>query len=360
VESCSLEQGEQHELAWPLSAHHLGTAKQRHMMFPTRVQYAKNNLLLCFDAFGTLFRPNTPIPSAYAQAAIKHGVKLDVKDPAEAVAKEFKLAFKEASKQSPNYGKAVGLGAEKWWARVSNSAIYLRSLSKHNNALQVINNTFRRWLKPGEDVPQALVDDLLQRYSTKEGYDIYPDVIPFFRKLQSRPSSKAEKSWPWERTIVGIITNSDDRVPGILSSFGLKIGPRRVDTPDQRKAEAALEDDISFVVLSYDVGVSKPDSAIFDAAINSLKETLGGRGDELRVEDFEKVYVGDEMQNDYFGAQNAGWQALFLDRTNTLEKTFEEQGKRIITTTVRQPGWDGPSEIRAINGLEALEGWRPS
>lgn len=360
MESCSLEQGEQHELAWPLSAHHLGTAKQRHMMFPTRVQYAKNNLLLCFDAFGTLFRPNTPIPSAYAQAAIKHGVKLDVKDPAEAVAKEFKLAFKEASKQSPNYGKAVGLGAEKWWARVSNSAIYLRSLSKHNNALQVINNTFRRWLKPGEDVPQALVDDLLQRYSTKEGYDIYPDVIPFFRKLQSRPSSKAEKSWPWERTIVGIITNSDDRVPGILSSFGLKIGPRRVDTPDQRKAEAALEDDISFVVLSYDVGVSKPDSAIFDAAINSLKETLGGRGDELRVEDFEKVYVGDEMQNDYFGAQNAGWQALFLDRTNTLEKTFEEQGKRIITTTVRQPGWDGPSEIRAINGLEALEGWRPS
>lgn len=354
---------EQHELARPLSAYHLGIAKQRHTMFPTRVQCAKKNLLLCFDAFGTLFRPNTPIPSAYAQAAIKHGVKLDVKDPAEAVAKEFKLAFKEASKQSPNYGKAVGLGAEKWWAHVSNSAIYLRSpwpLSNYTNAMQVINNTFRRWLKPGEDVPQALVDDLLQRYSTKEGYDIYPDVIPFFRKLQSKPSSETERPWPWERTIVGVITNSDDRVPGILSSFGLKVGPRRVDTPDQRTAEAALEDDISFVVLSYDVGVSKPDRAMFDAAVDSLKETLSGRGDELRAEDFEKVYVGDEMQNDYLGAQTAGWQALFLDRTNTFEEVFEEQGKSIITTTVRQPGWDGLSDIRAINGLEALEGWRPS
>ena len=329
-------------------------------MFPTRVQCAKKNLLLCFDAFGTLFRPNTPIPSAYAQAAIKHGVKLHVKNPAEAVAKEFKLAFKEASKQSPNYGKAVGLGAEKWWAQVSNSAIYGRTLSNYTNAMQVINNTFRRWLKPGEDVPQALVDDLLQRYSTKEGYDIYPDVVPFFRKLRTKQSSGAEKSWPWEKTIVGVITNSDDRVPGILSSFGLKVGPRRVDTPDQRTAEAALEDDISFVVLSYDVGVGKPDPAMFDAAVDSLKETLHERGDELRAEDFEKVYVGDEMQNDYYGAQTAGWQALFLDRTNTFEKTFEEQGKSIITTTVRQPGWDEPSEIRAINGLEALEGWRPS
>jgi ribonucleotide monophosphatase NagD (HAD superfamily) len=99
---------------------------------------------------------------------------------------------------------------------------------------------------------------------------------------------------------------------------------------------------------------------MFDAAVDSLKEILDGCGDELRAEDFEKVYVGDEMQNDYYGAQTAGWQALLLDRTNTFEKIFEEQGKSIIKTTVAQSGWEGPSEIRAINGLEALEGWRPS
>lgn len=88
-------------------------------MLPTRVPCAdKRNLLLCFDAFGTLFQPNTPIPRAYAQTAIKHGVKCDTNDPEADVGKEFKRAFKEASKQNPNYGKAAGLGAEKWWRNV--------------------------------------------------------------------------------------------------------------------------------------------------------------------------------------------------------------------------------------------------
>jgi hypothetical protein len=30
-----------------------------------------------------------------------------------------RLAFKNESKQNPNYGKATGLGAEKWWGNVS-------------------------------------------------------------------------------------------------------------------------------------------------------------------------------------------------------------------------------------------------
>lgn len=29
------------------------------------------------------------------------------------------VAFKHESKQNPNYGKATGLGAEKWWGNVS-------------------------------------------------------------------------------------------------------------------------------------------------------------------------------------------------------------------------------------------------
>jgi hypothetical protein len=87
-------------------------------MFPTRAQLGKKNLLLCFDAFGTLFQPNIPIPRAYAQAAIRHGIKCDTKNPEADVGREFKRAFKEGSKRSPNYGKATGLGAEKWWRNV--------------------------------------------------------------------------------------------------------------------------------------------------------------------------------------------------------------------------------------------------
>ncbi|KAH6616607.1 haloacid dehalogenase [Boeremia exigua] len=305
-------------------------------MFPTRAQYAKKNLLLCFDAFGTLFQPNTPIPRAYAQAAIKHGVKCNTKDPVSDVGREFKRAFKDASRRNPNYGKATGLGPEKWWRNV-------------------IQGTFQPWLEPGQDVPQSLVDELLRRYSTKVGYDIFPDVVPFFQMLKQKSSSDAVKSWPWEKTVVGIITNSDDRVPGILNSFGLKIGPRRVGTPDQRSVDAIAEDDISFVVLSYDVGVEKPDRGMFDAAVDSMKDTLSGRDDGLQIEDFEKLYVGDSLNDDYNGARGAGWNALMLDRNSNHEDAFAVEGKDLIYAKVKVG--DSYAKVHMVRNLEALKDW---
>ena len=79
----------------------------------------KKNLLLCFDAFGTLFTPGVPIPVAYARAAARHGINCGDTKHAKAVGASFKQAFKEESKRNPNYGKAAGLGAEKWWGNVS-------------------------------------------------------------------------------------------------------------------------------------------------------------------------------------------------------------------------------------------------
>ncbi|KAJ4985645.1 hypothetical protein SVAN01_08820 [Stagonosporopsis vannaccii] len=311
-------------------------------MLPTRAQCAKRNLLLCFDAFGTLFQPNVPIPTAYAQAAIKHGVKCETRHPSSDVGREFKRAFKMASERSPNYGKATGLGAERWWSNV-------------------IHSTFQRWLEPGQEVPQSLVDELLRRYSTDEGYDVFPDVVPFFEMLKQKPPFANVNAWPWDKTVVGIITNSDDRVPGILESFGLKVGPRRVGTPDQRSAEAALEDDISFVVLSYDVGVEKPNRAMFDAAVESLKETLNGRNDGLQTNDFEKLYVGDSLHQDFLGAKHAGWNSVMLDRNGDHKDAFEKKGKRIITTTLaRGKESNFFAKVRMIQNLEALNDWYPS
>ena len=219
---------------------------------------------------------------------------------------------------------------------------------------------FQSWRQPGIDVPQALADELYRRYSTKEGYDLFPDVMPFFQMLRTKSSTEATKPWPWEKTVVGIITNSDDRVPGVLNSFGLKVGPRRVGTPDQRAAEAALEDDISFVVLSYDVGVEKPRRAIFDAAAECLKETLSGRDDGLQVEDFEKLYVGDTLQHDVFGAEGAGWYALLLDRSNYYKKAYARVGKGLVSKTMKQQVRDGFTEVGIIENLEALNDWYPA
>lgn len=85
-------------------------------MHPTRPLRRKKNLLLAFDAFGTLFHPKQPIPKQYGHFAEKYGIdhtnsQYNIKDT-------FKDAFKDESHKNPNYGKATGLGAEKWWANV--------------------------------------------------------------------------------------------------------------------------------------------------------------------------------------------------------------------------------------------------
>ncbi|KAF2021531.1 hypothetical protein BU24DRAFT_417170 [Aaosphaeria arxii CBS 175.79] len=273
----------------------------------------KRNLLLAFDAFGTLFAPKKPIPEQYGYFAALHGIEESQWKTHRDIMMSFGKAFKDESRKNPNYGRATGLGAEKWWANV-------------------ITKTFDPFLKPGQQVPQALVTDLLTQFSTDRGYSLFPDVIPFFQMLRNCKSRPLER-WKWDRTVVGIVTNSDDRVPGILQSFGLEVGNRRFDIAERVIANS--QEDIDFVILSYDVGYEKPDRPIFDAAVESLKQMLAKESQGQSIEDFEKLYVGDEYEKDYVGAKNAGWNAIRLDR-NLPE-----------------------SDARSINDLSHLEQWTP-
>lgn len=205
-------------------------------------------------------------------------------------------------------------------------------------------------------MPPALVQELLKKYSTSEGYDLFPDVMPFFEMLRSRTSHSARyhQEWNWDKTVVGIITNSDARVPGILDSFGLKVGPRRVKNSAQRIQNASIKDDISFVVLSYDVGHEKPDKRIFDAASEMLKETLaeGGKDTEgLEIDDFEKLYVGDDRVKDFFGATRAGWNAVELDRN----VSSDEKSTGIRSRTGEEG--DEKTEVQYLSNLQELSGW---
>lgn len=106
------------------------------------------------------------------------------------------------------------------------------------------------------------------------------------------------------KLIIGIITNSDDRIPSILSSLGLKVGSRRHGL--DKAANLNMEEDISFVAMSYDVGVEKPAHDIFDAA-TELVPDYNPANDRL-------VHVGDDPLKDFHGAEAAGWEGLLLDR----------------------------------------------
>jgi hypothetical protein len=91
-------------------------------MNPTGRLQHKKNLLLAFDAFGTLFYPKEPIHKQYAHFAERYGI--EVFKSKVSMKQSFKTAFKEESRAHPNYGKAVGMGAEKWWCNVSVKPAY--------------------------------------------------------------------------------------------------------------------------------------------------------------------------------------------------------------------------------------------
>jgi FMN phosphatase YigB (HAD superfamily) len=218
------------------------------------------------------------------------------------------------------------------------------------NRLQVIKGTFQPNLKSGQEVSQELVDELLTEYSTSSGYRLYPDVKPLFQQLISKDG------WKWDRTIVGIITNSDDRVPSILESFGLKVGPRRAGLQHESNNTLSGSHDIDFVVLSYDVGYEKPDRRIFDAASAMLKDIVASSGDEA---DFEKIHVGDEAEKDYFGAKKAGWHAIHLTRQEPRSDSGDIAIKHTSISTIDERGSKVNVKVPTITDLRALKFWTP-
>jgi hypothetical protein len=76
---------------------------------------ARPNLLLCFDAFGTLFRPKRNVALQYADIARQCGLTNFTDDE---LRSSFATAFKREATANPNYGRATGLGATQWWTNV--------------------------------------------------------------------------------------------------------------------------------------------------------------------------------------------------------------------------------------------------
>jgi hypothetical protein len=213
-----------------------------------------------------------------------------------------------------------------------------------------------------------VVPDLLERFSTKEGYRLYPDVERFFQALKQ--SKRAEVSlsgtygvkvlhdinadeqyqynilkWlnQWETVVVGVITNSDNRVADVLASFNLKVGPARYG-PETKLKSGCLYD-IDFVFTSYDAWREKPHPAMFRAADRVL--TASG----MDHADFDKLHIGDDYAKDVVGAGDAGWNTILLHREE--ETTLKSRINEL---------WQFPSDrgkVHRISTLYGLSDWDP-
>ncbi|KAK5655688.1 hypothetical protein OQA88_5621 [Cercophora sp. LCS_1] len=276
---------------------------------------ARRKLLLCFDAFGTLFAPKSPVPEQYAHVARQFG--LDV-SPSQ-IETAFKTAYKSHSKAHPNYGKASGMGAENWWTNV-------------------IKDTFTPLTT--SPLPPLLAPKLLHRFSSAEGYAILSPSLPsLLQNLKSHPS--------FTQVLIGVVTNSDDRVPDVLSSLGFCVSPLRYGGDPAVEMgmdmDVTGEYDIDFHCMSYNVGYAKPNKRIFDAAEEMAGRIGGDDGCWL------KVFVGDEMVNDVEGSTNAGWNAVFVGEV--------EEGKGLRDLEDVERFEVGGTERARVGRVEGLLAW---
>lgn len=288
------------------------------------------SLLITLDAFDTLFHPRLPVPQQYAQTAHAFGLSPSLVT-SESLQPAFKAAFKAHAKQHPNYGRDLAVrgqygGPRQWWA-------------------EVIEGSFARVLGLAQDrnvsnqLPQGLVQRLLDRFASSEGYALYPDVPEFMARMRDVKTQLTQRQAPknnyafgsFERVVVGVVSNSDDRISTVLESLGLSVGDMRADqdvssmrlpgfeerAPTEDSGCGKQLNDLDLVITSYDAGAEKPSRVIFDVAKRQAMR-LAGSEDES---DWVCVHAGDDYDKDFQAAMDAGWEGFYIPREGTEKAT---------------------------------------
>jgi FMN phosphatase YigB (HAD superfamily) len=299
-----------------------------HRNLSTQPPSRSRNLLLTFDAFDTLFYPHPSVPEQYAAVAHEFGLSRTAVTPA-SVLSSFKETFRAQCKQYPNYGRADVLrgaynGPQQWWG-------------------EVIRGTFTRIIKeqnaePSDiALPAGLEDALLRRFEGAQGYTLYDDVAPFLARMRTLRHARSQPG-PFNRVILGVISNSDDRVPAVLKALGVRVGGMRADQDRESLALPGFEyrngsscsgdeerffdpdPDLDLVITSYEAGEEKPSKVIFDVARRQAGLLNGAHSRDSVSTDPESedhwvcVHVGDDYWKDYCGARDAGWDSYLLPR----------------------------------------------
>lgn len=281
-------------------------------------------LLLTFDAFGTLFYPNPSVPEQYATVAHEFGLPRNT-----VTAGKIKEAFKDVypahAQRWPNYGRDAVLrgeygGPKQWWGEVIRES-FTRVLALDNS-------------QPLE-FPPGMVDALVERFASNKGYALYEDVIPFFTRMRELRNSPTRR---FDRILLGVVSNSDDRVPAVLKALGLRVGDLRADQdlssmelpgfeqrdgPGSGKARSPDQPDVDLdlIITSYEAGEGKPHRLIFDIARRQARllpinhtQCQPPTAKIDKEDDWVCVHVGDEYEKDYRAARDAGWGSYLIPR----------------------------------------------
>jgi putative hydrolase of the HAD superfamily len=177
--------------------------------------------LVTFDALGTLVYLKAPPPKIYAEIATKHNIVTD----ATAIARSFKTSFKKTNDKWPNFGSYHNISSEKWW-----KLLLKNTLETHS---------------PSESILDSMAKQLYQFYSSDQGYQDFPFVKNMLQGMKK------------ENIQMGVISNTDERLHGVLKSL-------------------ELYKFFDFVLTSKQCGIEKPKKEIFEHALQmaGVKGTL--------------------------------------------------------------------------------------
>ncbi|KAJ8379816.1 hypothetical protein SKAU_G00005940 [Synaphobranchus kaupii] len=202
-----------------------------------------------WDVKDTLLRVRKSVGEQYCQEARRAGLSL----PAAEIEAAFRHAYRQHSCLYPNYGMAQGLGGQAWWTGV-------------------VQNTFTQCGVRDKALLDRLAQNLYHNFSGPENWEVFPE------------SKKALQACVSLGLQLGVVSNFDNRLEGILRSCGLL-------------------SHFSFLLTSETAGVAKPDPAIFHQALQ-----------RCGVTPTSVAHVGDHYTNDYLTANSLGIRGYLIDR----------------------------------------------
>lgn len=252
---------------------------------------------LTFDVTGTLIH-SPRLGEIYSEVLRRHGIAIE---PAEA-RRLVGVVWRElACLADPGRDRFTSHpeGERGWWRRFVERLCELHGASPPS---------------------RFAAAELFHRFGSPAGWEVYPEVPRVLAELREQGLR------------LGVISNWDGRLPGLLDKLGLA---RHFDT----------------VTYSAAAGVEKPDRRIFLQALRSL-----GVAPEAAL------HIGDGRLEDVEGAIAAGLRALQLDRVDRpeAEERRPTGGRSRAGKAAPGSGKKGgaePAEARRLRNLAGLPYW---
>ena len=203
-----------------------------------------------FDAAGTLIRPAEPVGAVYARLAARHGFAVQ----GDAMNAAFRAAWKATPSPLHPEGKSPADDDRAWWRQVASRSFEL-ALGK----------------AVPEEVMEPLFVELYAHYAQPDAWHAFDDVRPVLEDLAADHA-------------LHVLSNFDRRLLSILDGHGLRPF-------------------FGEIILSSQVGASKPHARMFAAALRAANAIPA-----------ECLHVGDEPTADAAGAVAAGMRCFVVDR----------------------------------------------